>query len=104
MTVERCFGTVESQTEMTQTEMLLGSAGHGVLLVDRSQFPSDTMSTHAIARCGGIPATYCQLGQSGLGGRLENRDSFLHFGPNETFCLIPLTGSQLQPRDHRRRV
>ena len=35
------------------TAMLLASAGHDVLLVDRSTFPSDTLSTHAIAR-GGI--------------------------------------------------
>ena len=34
------------------TAMLLASAGHDVLLVDRSTFPSDTLSTHAIARAG----------------------------------------------------
>lgn len=34
------------------TAMLLASAGHSVLLVDRNHFPSDTMSTHAIARSG----------------------------------------------------
>src|SRR5512141_766298 len=34
------------------TAMLLASAGHDVLLVDRSTFPSDTLSTHAIARGG----------------------------------------------------
>src|SRR3954469_19140076 len=34
------------------TAMLLASAGHDVQLVDRAAFPSDTMSTHAIARNG----------------------------------------------------
>jgi 2-polyprenyl-6-methoxyphenol hydroxylase-like FAD-dependent oxidoreductase len=35
------------------TAMLLAAAGHDVLLLDRATFPSDTLSTHAIAR-GGI--------------------------------------------------
>lgn len=43
------------------TAMLLAAAGHSVLLVDRSQFPSDTMSTHAIARSGVV-----QLNRWGL--------------------------------------
>ena len=34
------------------TAMLLAAAGHDVALVDRSEFPSDTWSTHAIARSG----------------------------------------------------
>lgn len=34
------------------TAMLLASAGHEVLVVDRAEFPSDTLSTHAIARTG----------------------------------------------------
>jgi flavin-dependent dehydrogenase len=34
------------------TAMLLAAAGHDVALVDRSAFPSDTLSTHAIARSG----------------------------------------------------
>jgi len=34
------------------TAMLLAAAGHDVQLVDRASFPSDTMSTHAIARNG----------------------------------------------------
>lgn len=34
------------------TAMLLAAAGHDVLLLDRSTFPSDTLSTHAIARGG----------------------------------------------------
>jgi flavin-dependent dehydrogenase len=32
------------------TAMLLASAGHDVLVVDRAEFPSDTLSTHALAR------------------------------------------------------
>jgi flavin-dependent dehydrogenase len=34
------------------TAMLLARAGHDVVVVDRAQFPSDTLSTHAIARGG----------------------------------------------------
>ena len=34
------------------TAMLLARAGHDVVLLDREQFPSDTLSTHAIARSG----------------------------------------------------
>jgi flavin-dependent dehydrogenase len=34
------------------TAMLLAAAGHDVLLLDRHAFPSDTLSTHAIARSG----------------------------------------------------
>lgn len=34
------------------TAMLLAAAGHEVLMVDRAEFPSDTLSTHAIARTG----------------------------------------------------
>lgn len=34
------------------TAMLLALAGHDVLLLDRDTFPSDTLSTHAIARGG----------------------------------------------------
>jgi flavin-dependent dehydrogenase len=34
------------------TAMLLASAGHEVLLLDRATFPSDTISTHVIARTG----------------------------------------------------
>jgi flavin-dependent dehydrogenase len=34
------------------TAMLLAAAGHDVLLLDRATFPSDTLSTHAIARGG----------------------------------------------------
>ena len=34
------------------TAMLLARAGHDVVMVDRARFPSDTLSTHAIARTG----------------------------------------------------
>lgn len=34
------------------TAMLLARAGHDVIVVDRDRFPSDTLSTHAIARSG----------------------------------------------------
>ena len=40
----RCAGSA--------TAMLLAAAGHDVLLLDRDTFPSDTLSTHAIARGG----------------------------------------------------
>jgi flavin-dependent dehydrogenase len=43
------------------TAMLLAAAGHDVLLVDRDTFPSDTLSTHAIARSGVV-----QLSRWGL--------------------------------------
>ncbi len=41
--------------------MLLAAAGHDVVLVDRAAFPSDTLSTHAIARSGVV-----QLNRWGL--------------------------------------
>ena len=34
------------------TAMLLADAGHDVLVLDRAVFPSDTISTHVIARTG----------------------------------------------------
>jgi 2-polyprenyl-6-methoxyphenol hydroxylase-like FAD-dependent oxidoreductase len=34
------------------TALLLARAGHDVVMVDRATFPSDTLSTHAIARGG----------------------------------------------------
>jgi 2-polyprenyl-6-methoxyphenol hydroxylase-like FAD-dependent oxidoreductase len=47
------------------TAMLLAEAGHDVVLVDRSTFPSDTLSTHSIARSGVL-----QLHRWGLYDRL----------------------------------
>lgn len=43
------------------TAMLLADAGHDVLVVDRAGFPSDTVSTHVIARTGMV-----QLNRWGL--------------------------------------
>ena len=43
------------------TAMLLAAAGHDVVLLDREHFPSDTLSTHAIARSGVV-----QLSRWGL--------------------------------------
>jgi flavin-dependent dehydrogenase len=43
------------------TAMLLARAGHDVVVVDRAVFPSDTLSTHAIARSGVV-----QLNRWGL--------------------------------------
>jgi flavin-dependent dehydrogenase len=43
------------------TALLLAAAGHDVVLVDRGAFPSDTLSTHAIARSGVV-----QLNRWGL--------------------------------------
>ncbi len=43
------------------TAMLLARAGHDVLVVDRADFPSDTVSTHVIARSGMV-----QLNRWGL--------------------------------------
>ena len=43
------------------TAMLLAAAGHDVVLVDRGAFPSDTLSTHVIARSGVV-----QLNRWGL--------------------------------------
>jgi flavin-dependent dehydrogenase len=43
------------------TAMLLARAGHDVVLLDRSRFPSDTVSTHGIARGGVV-----QLSRWGL--------------------------------------
>ena len=34
------------------TAMLLARMGHDVALVDKAQFPSDTLSTHALSRGG----------------------------------------------------
>jgi 2-polyprenyl-6-methoxyphenol hydroxylase-like FAD-dependent oxidoreductase len=43
------------------TALLLARAGHDVVLVDRTTFPADTLSTHAIARSGVV-----QLGRWGM--------------------------------------
>ena len=38
------------------TALLLARLGHDVVLLDRADFPSDTLSTHQIARHRGGPA------------------------------------------------
>src|SRR5262245_28808678 len=43
------------------TALLLARQGHDVLVVDRAEFPSDTLSTHALSRGGVV-----QLGRWGL--------------------------------------
>ena len=48
------------------TAMLLADAGHDVLVLDRASFPSDTVSTHVIARTGMV-----QLDRWGLLGALH---------------------------------
>jgi flavin-dependent dehydrogenase len=61
------------------TAMLLAAAGHDVVVVDRAEFPSDTLSTHAIARTGVV-----QLHRWGLlrevveSGAPEIRDVMFH--------------------------
>jgi flavin-dependent dehydrogenase len=49
------------------TAMLLAQAGHDVLVLDRADFPSDTVSTHVIARTGMV-----QLDRWGLLGALHD--------------------------------
>jgi hypothetical protein len=41
--------------------MLLARLGHDVIVVDQASFPSDTVSTHAIARSGVVQLQRCGL-------------------------------------------
>ena len=52
------------------TAMLLARAGHDVVMVDRASFPSDTLSTHAIARGGVVneAALHAALSEGRIGG------------------------------------
>jgi 2-polyprenyl-6-methoxyphenol hydroxylase-like FAD-dependent oxidoreductase len=52
---------IGSRCAGASTAMLLARAGHDVVVVDRSRFPSDTVSTHGIARGGVV-----QLARWGL--------------------------------------
>lgn len=67
------------------TAMLLARQGHDVLVVDRSVFPSDTLSTHAIARGGVV-----QLARWGIldaivaSGAPEIRTVTFHSGDGST--------------------
>lgn len=71
------------------TAMLLAAAGHDVLVVDRAEFPSDTLSTHAIARTGVV-----QLHRWGLldevveSGAPEIRDVVFHVGDSSVTRTI----------------
>src|ERR671911_152663 len=53
------------------TAMLLARAGHNVVVVDRAAFPSDTLSTHAIARGGVVQLDRWGLLDSVLDSRAE---------------------------------
>jgi len=65
------------------TAILLAGQGHDVLVVDRAAFPSDTLSTHAIARTGVV-----QLDKWGLlddvlaTGAPPIREAVFHTGPD----------------------
>ena len=67
------------------TAMLLARAGHDVVLLDRSAFPSDTVSTHGIARGGVV-----QLSRWGLldevheSGAPPVREVLFRFGEEQT--------------------
>jgi flavin-dependent dehydrogenase len=71
------------------TAMLLAAAGHDVLVVDRAEFPSDTLSTHAIARTGVV-----QLHRWGLldevveSGAPKIRDVVFHVGDSSVTRTI----------------
>jgi flavin-dependent dehydrogenase len=63
------------------TAMLLAAAGHDVVLVDRTEFPSDTLSTHAIARSGVVQLNRWQLLQDVLdAGAPPIREVAFHVG------------------------
>jgi flavin-dependent dehydrogenase len=59
------------------TATLLARAGHDVVIVERDQFPSDTLSTHSIARSGVV-----QLARWGL------LDEVLAAGTPQTRCTV----------------
>lgn len=76
---------VGSRCAGASTAMLLARAGHDVAVVDRSSFPSDTLSTHSIARGGVV-----QLARWGLlpavldGGAPAVRQVTFYSGDTET--------------------
>ena len=71
------------------TAMLLARAGHDVVLLDRSAFPSDTVSTHGIARGGVV-----QLSRWGLldevhaSGAPPVREVLFRYGEEQTVRQI----------------
>jgi flavin-dependent dehydrogenase len=70
------------------TAMLLARSGHDVLVVDRAEFPSDTLSTHAIARIGVVQLHRWGLLDSVLAsGAPAVRDVVFHL-PTEKLELV----------------
>ena len=63
------------------TAMLLAAAGHDVLLLDRDTFPSDTLSTHAIARGGMVQLKRWGLLQAVLDTGAPAIDNVVFHGP-----------------------
>jgi 2-polyprenyl-6-methoxyphenol hydroxylase-like FAD-dependent oxidoreductase len=69
----RCAGSA--------TAMLLARAGHDVVVLDRAAFPSDTLSTHAIARGGVVQLQRWGLLDAVVGsGAPEIRNVEFHAG------------------------
>jgi flavin-dependent dehydrogenase len=55
------IAVVGARVAGASTAMLLARAGHDVVVLERAQFPSDTLSTHGLSRSGVV-----QLGRWGL--------------------------------------
>lgn len=71
------------------TAMLLARAGHEVILLDRARFPSDTTSTHAIARSGVIQLhRWGLLGHVLASGAPAIRDVEFHVGGETTARVV----------------
>ena len=69
--------------------MLLAAAGHDVVLVDRCEFPSDTLSTHAIARSGVVQLHRWRLLQDVLdSGAPPIREVAFHVGGESVTRVI----------------
>ena len=67
------------------TAMLLARQGHDVVVVDRATFPSDTLSTHAIARGGVVQlARWDLLGTVAASGAPKIRTVTFHVGAGPT--------------------
>jgi 2-polyprenyl-6-methoxyphenol hydroxylase-like FAD-dependent oxidoreductase len=87
------------------TAMLLARQGHDVLVVDRAVFPSDTLSTHAIARGGMVQlARWGLLDQVVASGAPEIRTISFHLrdGSRMTKTMADRNGVDylLAPRRH----
>ena len=78
---------VGSRCAGAATAMLLARAGHDVALVDRATFPSDTLSTHAIARGGMVQlARWGLLDEIVRSGAPEVRTVTFHLGDGEVLA------------------